>query len=205
MAAYQVQVSGKTTTWDVLDVIVDIDDEDVDMMDDDDQPLRCVLMDQPTAPDGGYKVRVRRWMWPAIIQSGPRWLRSVDTTPPPVPGMPTTDSPTNDTTPTWTWAWDEESEPGDFSHFNVYLDGVKVNEDDEVKQPTYTIPDELALSDGPCEVCQRLQRKREVRFGRTDTAAPEILTMDPMPEFALGDHVLMAAAATFIQRGWRQT
>ena len=50
---------------------------------------------------------------------------TVDTTPPEVPGMPTTTSPTNNTTPTWTWP-DIQGAAGDFGYYNVYADGVKV-------------------------------------------------------------------------------
>ena len=67
----------------------------------------------------------------------------VDTTPPSQPGVPTTDkSPTNDTTPSWTWT---ASESGDAASYNVYLDGVLKWTVDEA---SFTIPEVDALSEG---------------------------------------------------------
>jgi len=80
----------------------------------------------------------------------------VDTTGPEKPGMPsTTKSPTNNSTPEWTWAPSsvdpEATEPGDmwsgFSHYNVYLDGKLVvldEEDDPITEPSF----QCELSDG---------------------------------------------------------
>ena len=65
---------------------------------------------------------------------------TVDTTAPGVPGMPQTASPTADTTPTWTWAGVEGA-----ASYNVYLDDEYVT---SVTEPSYTVPDELALGDG---------------------------------------------------------
>jgi hypothetical protein len=65
---------------------------------------------------------------------------TTDATPPGVPGMPQTTSPTADATPTWTWAGVEGA-----ASYNVYLDDELV---DNVDEPSYTVPDEDALEDG---------------------------------------------------------
>ncbi len=70
-----------------------------------------------TLPDGSYYWRVRT-INSYLVASGFTDASSsltafqVDTTPPTVPGAPTTTSPTTDTAPTWTWAASTDSGSG---------------------------------------------------------------------------------------------
>ena len=120
------------TTWDVFATVIDIDDEDVDL-DGSDTPLTgdlvWTLPSPYTLDDGEYVARVRSF---DVAGNHSNWVESttfeVDTTPPPIPGIPTTASPTNDQTPDWTWnPRDDMSVPGEAAaSYNVYLDDAFV-------------------------------------------------------------------------------
>ena len=125
---YQVEITRDgTTTWDIHYEVDVFPDEDVDKVDGD-----AALTDDFTwivpasLADGSYRVRVRA---KDVAGNYSNWAEiaapfTIDTTPPAVPGMPVTTSPTNNTTPTWTWS---EVEDDDFVYYNVYADGVKID------------------------------------------------------------------------------
>lgn len=116
------------TVWDVFATVIDIDDEDVDL-ENPDSPLSgdfvWTLPSPYTLGDGGYVARVRSC---DVAGNYSIWVESaqfeVDTTPPPIPGIPTTTGPTNSQTPDWTWnPRDDMSAPGETpASYNVYLD-----------------------------------------------------------------------------------
>ncbi|MBC7083502.1 MAG: Ig-like domain-containing protein [Firmicutes bacterium] len=66
---------------------------------------------------------------------------TTDTTPPNVPGMPQTTSPTNDTTPTWTWGAVSGA-----ASYKVYLDDVLMTDDADETDTQYTPT--VALGEG---------------------------------------------------------
>ena len=120
---YEVQIDrAGTGTWDIR-YVVDIEDEDVDKVGPDDpldpsgDPFEWTVPSK--LEDGGYEVRVRA---KDVAGNYSDWEFTeaffIDTTPPPVPGIPTATSPTKNQKPSWTWTLS----PGAFG-YNVYLDG----------------------------------------------------------------------------------
>jgi len=122
--------------------------------------------------------------------SGGGWLWFiVDTTGPEKPGMPsTTKSPTNNSTPEWTWAPSsvdpEATEPDDmlsgFSHYNVYLDGELVvldEEDEPITEPAF----QCELTDG-LHVLEVTSVDRLGNESERSTAGHVLVdTVDPTP------------------------
>jgi hypothetical protein len=125
---YELQVTrAGTWLWDVMDVTIDLPDEDVDGEGGDDAPLTGTFSWTVPDPlvDGEYVVRVRAkdvagnysdWAIVPALQ--------IDTTPPPVPGMPSTESPTGNQNPIWTWTSGGGGGDGDVARYGVYEDGL---------------------------------------------------------------------------------
>ncbi|HBK60577.1 MAG TPA: hypothetical protein DDZ84_07250, partial [Firmicutes bacterium] len=119
---YEVQITAAgTTTWDIH-YEVDIPDEDVDKVGSD-SPLTGDFSWTVPAPlaNGVYEVRVRA---KDVAGNYSNWAViaapfTIDTQAPPVPGIPTTTSPTKSVRPSWTWTLS----PGAV-RYNVYLDGA---------------------------------------------------------------------------------
>ncbi|MGE5574153.1 MAG: fibronectin type III domain-containing protein [Bacteroidota bacterium] len=114
---------------------------------------------------------------------------TVDTTPPAVPGMPHTETPTNDTTPTWTWAGVEGA-----ASYNVYLDDELV---DNVTAPSYTVPEDEALGEGQHHLqvsslddLDNESALSEAGYVVIDTTPPAAPAMLPLPEFTNADEVI---------------
>jgi len=111
------------SAWGGLRFLIDIPGEDVDL-EGLDTPLEGVFrwpLAQLALADGEHRARVRardaagNWSGWAECDTF-----EVDTTPPAVPGTPTTPSPTNHASPAWTWA----PAGADAASYNVYLDGT---------------------------------------------------------------------------------
>ncbi len=120
---YEVQITAAgTTTWDIHYEVDIFPDEDVDKVLPD-SPLTGDFSWTVPAPlaDGAYEVRVRA---KDVAGNYSAWVKiaaafTVDTQAPPVPGIPSTTSPTKSVRPSWTWTLS----PGAV-RYNVYLDGA---------------------------------------------------------------------------------
>ncbi|MEA4884827.1 MAG: Ig-like domain-containing protein, partial [Clostridia bacterium] len=105
---YEFQIRRVTgSEWDVFDTVIDIADEDVDLAGAD-TPLAgdfdWTILAPFSLADGNYQARVRA---KDVAGNYSNWVESaqfeVDTTPPAIPAMPQTTSPTNNQSPVWTW------------------------------------------------------------------------------------------------------
>lgn len=149
---YEVQVTrAGTPLWDVLEATIDLPDEDVDGVGGDDAPFAGAFswtVPNPLA-DGEYLVRVRakdvagNYSGWAIVPAF-----EIDTTPPPVPGMPSTDSPTGNQNPVWVWTGGDsgggggDHDEGAVAGYGVYEDGISMG---TVPAPSFT---STGLSEG---------------------------------------------------------
>ncbi|MEA4884346.1 MAG: Ig-like domain repeat protein [Clostridia bacterium] len=117
-------------SWDVVNTFIDIDDEDVDDAPPPapaDVPLSGTIAWKTTPlADGEYEVRIRARDvagntsgWVSIADPSCRF--AVDTTPPAVPGTPTTTTSTCNPRPTWDW-----EEVDGAAGYRVFLDGAAV-------------------------------------------------------------------------------
>lgn len=107
---------------------------------------------------------------------------SADTTPPTVPGTPTTTTPTNDTTPTWTWAASTDSDSG----LERYLLRWSQNTDctggftTTTGGASYTIPDELPLDEGVWYMCVAARDNEDNDSAYSSAGAVTIDTTAPV-------------------------
>jgi hypothetical protein len=129
---YHIQIRRQgSADWDVLDTSLDIPDSTA--------PADPQVWEQGLQlQDGTYEIRVRAM---DVAGNYSDWSGigtvTVDTTPPAVPGMPQTTSPTNDSTPTWTWGAVSGA-----ASYNVYLDDVLVGNQTETSYaPSTDLPE----------------------------------------------------------------
>lgn len=185
---YEVEVTvAGTTTWDVLRSVVDIEDEDVDLLDGNDAALAGTFSwTIPTAlADGSYQVRVRA---KDVAGNYSGWTTTgaftIDTTPPPVPGMPTTQSPTRNTAPTWDWA-DVDDADGDLSHYNVYSDGeLLVAVTDSQYEPAVGLAHGVhVLEVTSVDLFGNESARSTAGHVMIDIEKPTVPELDPMPEW----------------------
>ena len=189
---YEVQITrAGTTTWDVLSTVVDIDpDEDVDKIDIDAPLTGDFTWTVPTAlADGSYEVRVRAM---DVAGNYTNWVMipaafEIDTTPPAIPGIPTTASPTNNPDPVWAWGAVEGA-----VQYHVFEDEVDKG---FVTEPTYTSAD-LAEGTHNLQVTALDDLGNESARSATghvviDLTAPAVPEMLPLAPFTNADAVTL--------------
>ncbi|MEW6228397.1 MAG: Ig-like domain-containing protein, partial [Bacillota bacterium] len=186
---YHIQIRrAGSADWDVLDTFLDIPDALAPGDEEWEQGLPL--------ESGDYEIRVRAmdvagnysdWSEPGTV--------TVDVDPPAVPDMPQTASPTNDTTPTWTW-----DAVADADHYEVYLDGVHMT-DDAVETDTEYTPT-VALGEGQhylqvsaVDALGNESALSEAGYVVIDTTDPQAPEMTALPEYTNADEIVFTWSA----------